>query len=913
VKWRRHAWVAVAALATALGLAAASPAAGLTRFDDVLRDIYFRVRGPVEPGPDIVIVSIDDAALRARGPWPWDAAVIGRVVEAIRSANARAVVLTFPPPPGLALPAGVVRPRAIEPSPLEAQPFRALEPPTVTAGIDVLPPQGTVRVVPLFFDLEGEPGAASLALAALRASGVQWEIGRDEVRVEGLLRTEILPRGGVRVNFVGPDRSFPYLGIGRVLDGDLAPGTFAGKVVLIGPTSPAIDDGVATPTTLERSMPRVEVLANALDTLFRGRGFRRPPLAAAAVVLGSVLFLFAFAFRQVRPAVSLALAAVVVLAAAAGCFFAFTRGIAAPTLSFLVGTLAAYGGLTVLRESELDADVDRLLDELLRLDRRFYVSSDEDADASRWARCLDLAALFLDVESLLLFRCEPESPYLRFVAGYRATEADVAERRRDMRRSPYRDALDPMRQVVRSTFLKEELDQATLFVPIVSVTRTLGFLLVSRRRGREETFAEQRELIRFIAQQIATLVQREELAPRDAQSRVEILARLVKSDRIARRFDSLATVARSILEKKNLLFSTVNAIEDGVIVSDMFGRVVLYNARINATAERVGTTIEGRNVIDLVHELSGLERREIIRRLSAVVMGEPLTLEIQPTGRGGRHYRLTLSAVRHRGGGPQSKEQGPVLGLVALFSDITSLKELDAMKTGLLNMVSYRVLNILASIQGYAELIREAPGLSGEEREFADTIVAQSISLTGVFDAFHAMANLDTGAPGAKMAPIDLVEVVRRSYREAEKLLAERGGARGGGELALEAPDRFDIVAADQSMLGKAIVTVMAFALENAERGTPLKVSIAEEERYIRIDIANRGFGVPGDVLPTLFDGGTTTPEREGANLRMAKDVFELHGGSVKADAVVGEGVRFHLWLPLFMRGADVATPRARG
>jgi signal transduction histidine kinase len=449
--------------------------------------------------------------------------------------------------------------------------------------------------------------------------------------------------------------------------------------------------------------------------------------------------------------------------------------------------------------------------------------------------------------------------------------------------------------------MKAELGLSSLIVPIAAVTRTIGYLIVNRKTGAEGSFAEQRELIRFIAQQLGTLLQREELTRRHARDR-HALSALFQSDRLGRRFDLLATIARSVLEKKILLFSTLNAIEDGVILADMFGRVVLYNARIHSIAERIGALVEGKNLIDLIHDLAGLERPHIVRRLAAVVLGEPLSLEIRPSGKGGRHYRLSLSAVRHRTSAPHAKhEEGPVLGLVALLSDITTLKELDSMKTGLLNMVSYRVLNILTSIQGYAELLRESPNLSPDERDFAETIHSESMSLTGVFDQFHAMANLDSGTEGAKMAPVDLVSILQRAYEEAGRRVEGKNV-----KLALEAPDRFEIVAADEAMLEKALSAALAFALENAERSTTLEVAIAEEERYLRLDIANRGFGVPADTLSTLFEASVATPEREASNLRITKEVFELHGGAVKAEGAVGEGIRLHLWLPLFMRGADL-------
>jgi CHASE2 domain-containing sensor protein/signal transduction histidine kinase len=905
VKRLRHAWVVIALFAGALGLAAGATDAA-SSFDDLARDAFFRLRGPVEPGPAVVIASIDEAALRALGPWPWDSALVARVIEAIERGNPAAVAIAFPAPPGLSeRRPEVVRPRALEATPLEPLPFRPVEPPEATSGIDLLPPAGTLRLVPLSFECPGETEAPSLAVAALRASGRAVDLGPDGVSVGGV-RTPYAAGRAIRVNWVAGERRFAYLRASRIVEGDVPPGTFAGKIVLLGPTAPAIEPGVATPTTEGLPMPRVEVLANTLDTLIRGRGFARVPALALAAALAATLLFFAFGVRQLRPALGLVLVLAAAGAAAGACFLFFIAGIDLPVSPFFAGIGCAYAGLVVLRESEIDRGVASLLDELARLDKRFYVVEDEEG-ASRWERALDLASLFLEVDSLVLFRTEPDVPRIRFVAGFRATEAEIAERRRDIRRSPWRDASDPLRQIVREGFMKPELGLSSLIVPIAAVTRTLGYLVVNRKVGAEASFAADRDLVHFIAQQLGTLLQREDLSRRGARERG--LAALVRSDRMGRRFESLATISRSILEKKVLLFSTLNDIEDGVIVADMFGRVVLYNARISAIAEGIGTSIEGKNLMDLLHDLGGLERPEIVRRLAAVVMGEPLSFEVRPAGKGGRYYRLALSAVRHRTSAPHAKrEEGPVLGLVALFSDITTLKELDSMKTGLLNMVSYRVLNVLTSIQGYAELLRESPGLSAEEKEFAETIHSESLVLTGVFDSFHAMANLDSGAPGAKMAPVDLIGLIRRVYGEAERRIEGKNV-----KLVLEAPERFDIVAADEAMLAKGLGAALGFAIENAERGSALKVSIAEEERYLRIGIANRGFGVPAETLRTLFDAGPAAgaSEREAPNLKVTKEVFELHGGAVKAEGAVGEGIRFYLWLPLFMRGADLPSKQA--
>ncbi len=946
---KRWSWLGVPALAALLAsVPLLLPPA--ERLEDALRDAYFGWRGEIAPAPDVYIAAADARSLRPKkdgglGEWPWDAATLGALVERLEAAGAGAVALSFPPPEGVAerFPDLLVARRiVVDAAEREAggRLFAVADPPSPRAGIAHVEAVGSVRHVRLDFD----DGPSLVRLLAERAGAVG----------EGAPEPPLEPGSRLRVNWTGPPgRRIPYLSCAAIAAGELPPEIFRGKLVLVGPTELGVDPGVVTPTTGATPMPRVEVLAQALDTLLSGRGFRRPGRAATALgVLAAAVF-FGLIWRQVRPAFGLVLLAIGLAAVPVVGYLAFRQGLLFPVVPLELALTLTYLGLAALRTAEVDRELERLVEELSRLDRRFYAAGEEDekvpagmgggkagaatsatsgaaaAGSGSWTRALDLAALFLEVESMVLLRADPDGePRLGFVAGYKATEDDVRERRRDLRRSPYLEATDVHRQVLRRDFMREELAVTSLMVPIISISRLLGFLVVNRRLGLEDYFAQKRDLLRFIAQQLGALLHREMLENRPRR-RGHGIAALFQTDRLARRFQVLESVAHSILEKKNLLYSTLDGIDSGVIICDMFGRVLLYNARIAAISENVGTTIEGKNVIDLIHALSGLDRKDIVHRFSGVILGQHgLDIEIRPpAGRGRlRHYRLTVGAVRHRlpgaakdAGGPGGAPgggaagggagRGAVLGLVCLFSDITSLKELDAMKTNLLNMVSYRVLNILTSIQGYAELIGEAPGLGDEEREWVRTIQTEAMSLSGVFDGFHVMANLETGGPGIQLAPLDLVSLVRGAFAAAERARPPKGVG-----LDFKAPERFDVVAADRQMLERALGAVLGFALENAERGTRVQVEIAEEERYLRLDVKNHGFGVPEETLPALFEGGLSGAGGDGAaaDLKIVKEVFELHGGAVKAEGKLGEGVRFHLWLPLFMKGADAPVTPAR-
>jgi hypothetical protein len=49
-----------------------------------LYDLKMRIRGPRPPGPEIVIVAIDDISLRRVGRWPWSREVMGKLLTRLK-------------------------------------------------------------------------------------------------------------------------------------------------------------------------------------------------------------------------------------------------------------------------------------------------------------------------------------------------------------------------------------------------------------------------------------------------------------------------------------------------------------------------------------------------------------------------------------------------------------------------------------------------------------------------------------------------------------------------------------------------------------------------------------------------------------------------------------------------------------
>ncbi|HVO56173.1 MAG TPA: CHASE2 domain-containing protein [Dongiaceae bacterium] len=95
--------------------------------------------------------------------------------------------------------------------------------------------------------------------------------------------------GRVYVNYHGPSYTYPHYSMADVIERKLPPGTFAGKIVLIGATATGIGDLRTTPFG-GLDYPGVEIHANVMDNILHGKFLRRGARESLADVLLILVF-----------------------------------------------------------------------------------------------------------------------------------------------------------------------------------------------------------------------------------------------------------------------------------------------------------------------------------------------------------------------------------------------------------------------------------------------------------------------------------------------------------------------------------------------------------------------------------------------------------------------------------------------
>jgi adenylate cyclase len=352
--------LAVAVLAGGLGVLAYATHL-LRRSELQTIDARYSIRGPHKPPSNIVFVAISIEAeqelekhgLDARSPLPrkYDAEVIDR----LRRAGARTIAMDMEfthetnPEEDNELIEAVGR--------AHGKVVLATGNVTATGGTQIF--GGEPK---LLHELGVHPSEVRLTVdsdgTVRRFAREYSHLGSFPVVAAEVMTGRRIPAstfedGTLPIDFAGPPQTFRSISYAKVLRGDFPPGLFDGTLVIVGASSPILQDLHATATTGEVLMPGPEIWANATATLLQGVPLRDAPgwlNILLILIIGTVVPIGSMRLRQWRSLLdALALAIVFTIAVQV----AFDSGLIAtfvyPLLALALGTL---GTLAVLYMNE---------------------------------------------------------------------------------------------------------------------------------------------------------------------------------------------------------------------------------------------------------------------------------------------------------------------------------------------------------------------------------------------------------------------------------------------------------------------------------------------------------------------------------------------------------------------------------
>jgi PAS domain S-box-containing protein len=228
------------------------------------------------------------------------------------------------------------------------------------------------------------------------------------------------------------------------------------------------------------------------------------------------------------------------------------------------------------------------------------------------------------------------------------------------------------------------------------------------------------------------------------------------------------------------------------------------------------------------------------------------------------------------------------------------LRQLDRMKSELIQNISHELRTPLTFIKGYVELLRDG--------EMGELLAAQKSAIQIVANKADALSRLVDDIISMLQAGREQVNarVIALARLGREAVQAAQPSARAAGlGLMEEIDENLPAVMGDERRLAQVLDNLLQNAIKFSNPGGTITVRMRAEDDHVCTEVQDTGIGIPADQLSRIFDrfyqvDGTTTRRFGGTGLGLAivKQIVEAHGGQVGVRSELDQGSLFYFTLP---------------
>jgi signal transduction histidine kinase len=657
-------------------------------------------------------------------------------------------------------------------------------------------------------------------------------------------------------------------------------------------------------------MPGVEVLANSINTILRARFYHETPdwlaVLLAALVAGAVLGSLALAqgrFESVKQIFVLFGLLAIILAAS---YVAFAHWLVVPPVIPALLSFAIAAPLALLRRSlRTSVDLDARITELTRANELLLLSTERPASDPE-SNPATLVAHLTGSETVALYlESGRAGGRYRLVAvhgtpfntSFNVDEISFAdsipEGSRLGTKPSDKTVSAPGDGQANSRRLKSQLS-----LRLGNNSRPRGALIIRDVPGdvRSETL---RLCVEIATSYIANVADETSIGAAVAPSSRWGLPRGVEWKARA-----LGVLNRRLLTRARFVDRALRAVEDGLVVANISGRIAFANPRAADILRLPERALVGSNLFQRLAEAErpevsselevGRTTRETLMRL--IIGRASVEREIMVGDAPPRYYTLRLSAVTSRDDGG-----GEILGLVAALSNITQQHELQEMKSDVMALVTHEMLTPLTAIQGMSEVLAQFEVQEERRREMHLAINDEAKRLSQMITKYMDITKLESGAHPLRLAPTRLTPLIERVL-----LLLSPVAARRDISIVPRLSPGLPALLADGDLIAQALTNLIANAIKYSPAKTEITVAARDEGPGLLVEVGDHGYGIAADVLPHIFEKFYRVPTVQdtdvpgtGLGLALVREIVELHGGRVTVHSEPGIGSTFSVRLPL--------------
>lgn len=417
--------------------------------------------------------------------------------------------------------------------------------------------------------------------------------------------------------------------------------------------------------------------------------------------------------------------------------------------------------------------------------------------------------------------------------------------------------------------------------PLVHKGESLGVIILSNSRTKRHFTQDDGRLCEALALQVTAAIAN------------------------ARLYQHVSELLRTRQEEASQRRAILESIADGVVVADARGRVIMANAAAERIFETSRAEFVGHGISQVCKGLFQAGPLPGVTSDSKAFLQSTFEL-------GDKTISCNLAPVYLSEAGPSADAGRALLGIVAVFRDITKEAAAERAKSRFIATVSHELRTPMTSVKGYLDLL--SGGMAGEinatQKRFLSTIKINADRMINVINNMIYISELE-GAPfQLNIKSADMVEQINEAVAAIREQLEVRDLS-----LSLEMADDLPPVRADPTRLRQVLDNLLSNAYKFTYPGGQISIRAqryqvdemeADSPGFLLVSIADTGVGIAPEDQEKIFEPfyhAENPLEVEasgvGVGLTIARSLVRAHGGRIWVESEPGQGSVFYFTLPL--------------
>lgn len=246
-----------------------------------------------------------------------------------------------------------------------------------------------------------------------------------------------------------------------------------------------------------------------------------------------------------------------------------------------------------------------------------------------------------------------------------------------------------------------------------------------------------------------------------------------------------------------------------------------------------------------------------------------------------------------------------IVAVALIFHDITTLKEIDQLKTEFVSVASHQLRTPLTAIKLFTDMLRrqEVGKLNKGQKEYVENVHESTERMLRLVNDLLNVTRIESGRLRIEPQPVDVCELVKSIAGEL-KPLAEPEGKK----IKLEFKNKLKDIPLDQNLIRQVVHNLLANAIRYSQKGKGRVVCTVKKasQNFFEISVKDNGIGIPENVQPRIFEkfyradnAIKSITEGTGLGLYVSKMIVEVSGGKIWFESAENKGTTFFVHLPM--------------